>query len=76
MRNNHKEIKEFIVSQVIEMTQGCNYIVYYEEVEAEFENLSIEDMFIVNELLLDDFRVADSILNEDGFDVIIYKDYL
>ena len=76
MRNNHEEIKEFIIGQVIEMTQGCNYILYYEEVEAEFGNLSIKDMFVVNRLLLDDFRVADSILNEDGFDVIIYEDYI
>ena len=76
MRNNYEEIKDWIINKVIEMTLGCNYIVDFEDVSEEFGELDVVDVFVLNKMLSDDCRVADSIINEDGFDVIIYEDYL
>lgn len=76
MRNNCQEIKDWIINKVIEMTSGCNYIVDFKDVSKEFGELDVVDVFVLNKMLSDDCRVADSIINEDGFDVIIYEDYL
>ena len=75
---NHRlvEIKNFIIERVIETTQSNNQIIDYIEVENEFGRLDIEDTFTIDRILSHDYRVADCILNEDGFDVIIYDDYL
>lgn len=76
MRNNYKEIKDWIINKVIEMTSDCNYIVDFEDVSEEFGELEVVDAFVLNKMLSDDYRVADSIINEGGFDVIIYEDWL
>ena len=56
------------------MTLGCNDIVDFEDVSEEFGELDVVDVFVLSKMLSDDCRVADSIINEDGFDVIVCED--
>lgn len=74
---NHEEIANYIVQTVQEdsIISGFQLIITYDELEEKFGELSEDDLSHIYNLLTEREEVADVVMSEDDYDIVLYTDY-
>lgn len=74
---NHHEIVDFIIETVQgdSIVSGFQLNISYEELERKFGNFLEDDLSFIYDLLIEREEVADVIMSEDEYDVVLYTDY-
>lgn len=75
---NVSNICDYIIKQVIENGKetGIQYVVFYDEINKEFNvSLTEKDINDIKEELEMRDKIADVLVDDIGFDVLIYIDY-
>ena len=75
---NVSNICDYIIKQVIENGKetGIQYVVFYDEINKEFNvSLTEKDINDIKEELEMRDEIADIVVDDIGFDILIYIDY-
>lgn len=74
---DHQRIADYIVATVQEdsITSGFQLEVFHDELESAFGSLSSDDLKLINDLLSEREEIADVLLSDESFDVVLYTDF-
>jgi|GEM_PF-5965337 hypothetical protein len=74
---DHERVADYIVRTVQEdsITSGFQLEVFHDELESAFGSLSSDDLNFIYDLLAEREEIADVLLSEESFDVVLYTDF-